>query len=88
MKKIRVTDEQIIGFLKRAERGMPLKELCRLGGFNDATFYMWRARFGGMQANGPMRLREIDGENAKLKTLLAEADLHIEALNMSFGVKR
>jgi len=48
MKKNRFTDEQIIGFLKQAEAGMPVKELCRLGGFSDATF--WRAKFGGMQA--------------------------------------
>ena len=73
MKKSRFTDEQIIGFLKQAEGGMPVKELCRLGGFSDATFYKWRAKFGGMQASEATRLREIEGENAKLKKLLAEA---------------
>ena len=51
MKKSRFSDEQIIGFLKQAEGGMPVKELCRLGGFSDATFYKWRAKFGGMQAS-------------------------------------
>ena len=55
MKKSRFTDEQIIGFLKQAEGGMPDKELCRLGGFSDATFYKWRAKFGGMQATKPPR---------------------------------
>ena len=80
--------EQIIGFLKQAEGGMPVKELCRLGGFSDATFYKWRAKFGGMQASEATRLREIEGENAKLKKLLAEAHLHIEALKVGFGVKR
>jgi len=65
MKKSRFTDEQIIGFIKQAEGGMPLKELCRLGGFSGASFYKWRAKFGGMQASEATRLREI--ESAKLK---------------------
>jgi len=88
MKKSRFTDEQIIGFLRQAEGGMAIKELCRLGGFNDATFYKWRAKFGGMQASEATRLRDIESENAKLKKLLAEAHLHIEALKVGFGVKR
>ena len=73
MKKSRFTDEQIIGFLKQAEGGMPVKELCRLDGFSDATFYKWRAKFGDMQASKATRLREIESENAKLKKLLAES---------------
>ncbi|KLO57211.1 transposase [Delftia tsuruhatensis] len=88
MKKSRFSDEQIIGFLKQAEGGMPVKELCRLGGFSDATFYKWRAKFGGMQAGEATRLREIESENARLKKLLAEAHLHSEALKVGFGVKR
>jgi putative transposase len=67
---------------------LQVKELCRLGGFSDATFYKWRARFGGMQASDATRLREIESENAKLKKLLAEAHLRIEALKVGFGVKR
>ena len=75
MRKSKYSEEQIIGFLKQAEAGMPVKELCRKGGFSDATFYKWRAKFGGMQAGEATRLREVEGENAKLKKLLAEAML-------------
>lgn len=88
MKKSRFTEEQIIGFLKQADAGMPIKELCRKGGFSDATFYKWRARFGGMDVSDAKRLKELEGENAKLKKLLAEAHLDIHALKSVFGVKR
>lgn len=88
MKKSRFTEEQIIGFLKQADAGMPIKELCRKGGFSDATFYKWRARFGGMEASDAKRLKELESENAKLKKLLAEAHLDIHALKSVFGVKR
>ena len=88
MKKSRYSEEQIIGFLKQAETGMPIKELCRKGGFSDATFYKWRAKFGGMEVSDAKRLRELEGENGKLKRLLAEAHLDIHALKSVFGVKR
>lgn len=73
MKRTRFTEEQIIGFLKQAEAGMPIKELCRQGGFSDATFYKWRAKFGGMQAPEAKRLRELESENNRLKKLLADS---------------
>jgi putative transposase len=88
MKTSRFTQEQIIGFLRQAEAGMPVKEVCRAGGFSDATFYKWRAKFGGMEASEAARLRELEAENAKLKKLLAEAHLDIHALKGVFGVKR
>ena len=88
MKKSRFTEEQIIGFLKQADAGMQIKELCRKGGFSDATFYKWRAKFGGMDVSDAKRLKELEGENGKLKKLLAEAHLDIHALKSVFGVKR
>lgn len=87
MKKSRFSDEQIIGFLRQAEAGLPVKELCRQGGFSDGTFYKWRAKFGGMQSTDAKRLRELESENGKLKRLLAEAHLDIHALKDVFGVK-
>jgi putative transposase len=88
MKTSRYSEEQIIGFLKQAEAGMPIKELCRKGGFSDATFYKWRAKFGGMDVSDARRLKELESENGKLKKLLAEAHLDIHALKSVFGVKR
>ena len=88
MKRSQYTDEQIIGFLKQAEAGMPVKDLCRKEGFSDATFYKWRAKFGGMETSDAKRLRELEAENSKLKKLLAEAHLDISALKGAFGLKR
>jgi putative transposase len=88
MKKSRFTDEQIIGFLKQAESGVVVKDLCRKHGFSDATFYKWRGRFGGMEAVDVRRLRDLEGENGKLKKLLAEAMLDIEALKVVARGKR
>jgi putative transposase len=88
MKKSKYTEEQIIGFLKQAEGGLPVKDLCRKGGFSDATFYKWRAKFGGMEVADAKRLRELEAENDKLKKLLAEAHLDMHALRSVLGVKR
>lgn len=87
MKK-RFTEEQIVGFLKQAEAGVPVKELCRKGGFSDAAFYKWRQRYGGMQVSEVKRVRELEAENARLKKLLAESLLDAEALKVALGRKR
>ncbi len=58
MRKSRYTEEQIISFIKQAETGLPIKELCRKGGFSDATFYKWRAKFGGMDV---IRREAVEG---------------------------
>jgi putative transposase len=86
--KRRFTEEQIIGFLKQAEAGMPVKELCRKHGFSDASYYTWRAKYGGMNVSEAKRLRELEAENAKLKKLLAESLLDAEALKAALGRKR
>jgi putative transposase len=88
VRKSRFTDEQIIEFLKQAEGGVPVKELCRKNGFSDATFYKWRGRLGGMEVSEARRLRELESENTKLKKLLAEAMLDIEALKVVARGKR
>lgn len=87
MKK-RFTEEQIIGFLKQAQAGVAIKDLCRKNGFSDATFYTWRQKFGGMEVADAKRLRELEAENAKLKKLLAESMLDIEALKVVVKGKR
>lgn len=77
MKK-RYTDEQIIGFLREAERGVKVKDLCRRHGFSEGSFYIWRSKFGGMDVADAKRLRALETENARLKKLLADAMLEQE----------
>ena len=77
MKK-RFTEEQIIGFLREAESGLPIKELCRLHGFSEASYYLWRSKFGGMSVSDAKRLKELEAENTRLKRMLANAMLENE----------
>ena len=77
MKK-RYSEEQIIGFLKEADAGLPVKELCRRHGFSEASFYLWRSKYGGMEVADAKRLKALESENARLKKLLAEALLENE----------
>jgi len=72
MKK-RFSEAQIIGFLQEADAGVAVKELCRRHGFSEASYYLWRNKFGGMTVSDAKRLKAQEQENARLKKLLAEA---------------
>ena len=74
----RFTEEQIIGFLKQADAGVAIKELCRQHGFSEASYYLWRSKFGGMEVSDAKRLKALEAENARLKKLLAELMLENE----------
>ena len=77
MKK-RFSEEQIIGFLREAEAGLPIAELCRKHAFSEASYYLWRSKFGGMSVSDARRLKELELENSRLKRLLAESMLENE----------
>ena len=77
MKK-RFSEEQIIGFLREGDKGVPVKELCRKHGFSEASYYLWRSKFGGMDVSDARRLKALEAENARLKKLLAESMLENE----------
>jgi putative transposase len=78
--KKRFTEEQIIGFLREADAGMPVKELCRKHGFSEASYYLWRSKFGGMSVPDARRLKDLETENTRLKKLLAEQMLENEVI--------
>ncbi|CAJ9897103.1 transposase IS3/IS911 [Burkholderia pseudomallei] len=79
MKK-RFSEEQIIGFLREADAGLPIKELCRKHGFSEASYYLWRSKFGSMSVPDAKRLKELETENTRLKKLLAEQMLENEVI--------
>ena len=80
MKRKRFSEEQIIGVLKEHEAGMKTADLCRKHGISEATFYNWKSKYGGLDVSEAKRLRALEGENAKLKRLLADAMLDNAAL--------
>jgi putative transposase len=87
MKTSRFSDSQIIGILKEAEAGTPVPELCRSHGISNATFYKWRAKFGGMDASLMARLKELEDENRRLKKMYAEERLKAELVKEALTKK-
>ena len=77
MKK-RFTEAQIVGFLREADAGVAVKELCRKHGFSEGSYYLWRSKFGGMSVSDAKRLKELETENGRLKKLLADSLLENE----------
>ena len=75
MKKSNYTEEQISFALKQAELGMPVSEVCRKLGIAEQTFYRWKSKYGGMLPSDMKRLRQLEGENARLKKLVADLSL-------------
>ena len=78
MKKSRFTDSQILAILKQSESGVPVPALCREHGMSSASFYKWRAKFGGMDASLMKRMKELEDENRRLKKMYAEEKLKAE----------
>jgi putative transposase len=80
MKTKRYSTEQIIGILKEAESGMPVKELCRKYGISDATIYNWKSKYGNLSVSDAHRLKDLEDENRRLKKLVADQALDIQML--------
>ncbi len=87
MKKSRFSDSQIVAILKQAEAGSPIPELCREHGISSATFYKWRAKYGGMDASLMARLKELEEENRRLKKMYAEERLKAEIVQEALQKK-
>jgi len=87
MKKSRYTDSQIMAILKQAEAGTPVPELCREYGMSSATFYKWRAKYGGMDASLMARMKELEEENRRLKKMYAEERLKAEIVQEALQKK-
>lgn len=80
MKRKRYSEEQIIGILKEAESGVAVKELCRRHGIAEGTYYRWKSKFGGLEVSEAKRLRALEEENRRLKTMVADLMLDNKVL--------
>lgn len=87
MKKSKFSDSQIIEALKRVEGGLAVPELCRELGISSATFYKWRAKYGGMDTSMMTRMKELEAENARLKKMYAEERLKADILKEAMAKK-
>lgn len=85
MKRSRFSDEQIIGVLKEHQAGLSAPDLCRKYGISDATFYIWRKKYGGMEVSEAKRLKALENENVRLKKLLAESMMDVSTLREMLG---
>ena len=88
MKKKQYSDAQSMEILKQAESGIPVSELCREHGMSNASFYKWRAKFGGMDASMISELKAMAEENRRLKRMYAEMSMQNDLLKEAFGKKR
>ena len=87
MKKSKFSDSQIMAILKQSESGIPVPELCREHGMSSATFYKWRAKYGGMDASLMARMKELEEENRRLKKMYAEERLKAEIVQEAMKKK-
>jgi putative transposase len=87
MKNGRFSDAQIMGILKQAEGGVPVSELCREHGMSSASFYKWRAKFGGMDASMISELKDMADQNKRLKKMYAELSMQNDLLKEALGKK-
>jgi len=85
MRRSKYGEEQIIGILKEHEAGLSAAEICRKYGISDATFYKWKAKFGGMDVSDARKLKKLESENVRLKKLLAESLLDVATLREMLG---
>jgi len=88
MKIARYSDAQIMGILKQAEGGTPVSELCREHGMSNASFYKWRAKFGGMDASLITEMKDMAEQNRRLKKMYAEMSMQNDLLKEALGKKR
>ena len=87
MKRTRLSEEQIVAVLKEAEAGVPVQELSRRIGVSNATFYHWKAKYGGFEVNEARRLRQLEDENGRLKKIVAQQALDLDALKVVLSKK-
>ena len=87
MKQSRFTEEQIMGVVKEGEAGVPVQEISRKRGICEQTYYRWQAKYGGLEVSEARRLRSLEEENRRLKQMVAEQALDIQALKAVLGKK-
>ena len=87
MKTSRYSEPQILAILRQAEGGIPVAELCREHGMSDASFYKWRAKYGGMDASMVSQMKAMEDENRRLKKMFAELSMQNELLKEALGKK-